>query len=446
MKRDGLSAAVHETLQLFWDAPFPVTLQDERFRIVDVNDAFVDFSGFAREALIGRDPLELQPAEDRIVSTENRRRLQTSGGRATSPGLSEGRIVDARGFERWYRAARRILEDDDGRPLYVAVLQDTTSEHAARERADRSVRELDDWFDLSPVGMVLFDDSGLFVRTNPAFDSLAGHVPVSLAEATPSLAALLAWREGGALAQLRPGSRPIETQGWVTQPGGGMRRLRAIVRCYQTAGGERRFMGIVEDRSVEEERDLAQLQIGALMDTAGVGIATFQESSGWVQQKPAGAASSTSILQNISRDLVMPESLPDYERLQSALKRTQRAEVRYAIQHPELGQRWLLTRVEPAMLASGKRTASVVTLDITDQTQSQRRSEQLLREMTTILESTTAGIAYLRGGVLVRCNQRFEAMLGLGASGVAGSGMAELLRGHEGADAMAACHRGCTRR
>ena len=47
--------------------------------------------------------------------------------------------------------------------------------------------------------------------------------------------------------------------------------------------------------------------------------------------------------------------------------RTERAEVRYAILHPELGQRWLLTRVEPATLASGKRTTSVVTLDVTEQ-------------------------------------------------------------------------------
>ena len=34
-------------------------------------------------------------------------------------------------------------------------------------------------------------------------------------------------------------------------------------------------MAVVEDRSAEEERDLAQLEIGALMDTAGVGVATF---------------------------------------------------------------------------------------------------------------------------------------------------------------------------
>ena len=46
----GLPAAVRETLQIFWESPFPATLQDEHFRLVDVNDAFVAFSGFTREA------------------------------------------------------------------------------------------------------------------------------------------------------------------------------------------------------------------------------------------------------------------------------------------------------------------------------------------------------------------------------------------------------------
>mgnify|MGYP006139205589 CR=1 FL=1 len=64
-----------------------------------------------------------------------------------------------------------------------------------------------------------------------------------------------------------------------------------------------------------------------------------------------------------------------------------------------------------ARLASGKQTLSVVTLDITDQQASQQRNELLLREMTTILENTTAGMAYLHGERLVRCNATFEAML-----------------------------------
>ena len=434
----GLPAAVRETLQIFWESPFPATLQDKHFLIVDVNDAFLEFTGFDRAALVGRDTLELQHEEDRAANRERRKALQATRGRADAPALSEGRLIDAHGIERWFRAARRVLEGEGGAPLYFAVLQDTTSEHAARERADRSVRELDDWFDLSPVGMVLFDDSGLLVRTNPAFDQMAGSVPVSLADGDPSLARLLAWGEGGALAALKPGSRPIESQGWIGPPGAPLRRLRGVVRCYRTAGGERRYMGIVEDRSVEEERDLARMQIGAMMDTAGVGIATFEESSGWVRQQPKSRGSSSAVLQNINREIVAPESLAEYERLQQALKRTQRAEVRYRVVHPELGQRWLLTRVEPATLASGKRTASVVTLDVTDQHISQRRSEQLLREMTTILESATAGIAYLRGGALVRCNRRFESMLRLPPSAVAGSSLAELLAGHPQAEAAAA--------
>jgi len=201
----GLPAAVRETLQIFWESPFPATLQGADFLIVDVNDAFVEFTGFDRAALVGRDPIELQHEEDRAANHQRRRQLLATEGRAAVPALSEGRLIDARGFERWYRAARRVLAGDGGTPLYFAVLQDTTSEHAARERADRSVRELDDWFDLSPVGMVLFDDSGLLVRTNPAFDQMAGSVPVSLAEGDPHLARLLAWGEGGALASLKPG-------------------------------------------------------------------------------------------------------------------------------------------------------------------------------------------------------------------------------------------------
>ena len=213
-----LPATVRETLSFFWESPFPATLQDAEFRLVDVNEAYLEFTGYPRENLIGRDPIDLQPPEDHANTLDRRSRLQATAGRDLSRSLSEGRFIDAGGFERWFSVARRVLVDEKGAPLYLAVLQDTTNEHAARDRADRSVREIDDWFDLSPVGMVLFDDSGLLVRTNVAFDEMAGSVPVSLAEASPSLAELLAWGEGGALTTLRPGSRPIESLGWARNP------------------------------------------------------------------------------------------------------------------------------------------------------------------------------------------------------------------------------------
>jgi len=428
-----------ELLGMFWESPFPACLQDSEFRMVHMNQAFVDFTGFSAAQLVGRDPVELQPPEDRELVLAYRAQIQAMARPGQPARLMERRLIHADGRERWYRGTWRVWIDEHGRKRYLSVLQDSTAEHVARERADRSARELDDWFDLSPVGMVLFDEHGLLVRTNPAFEALVGQVPVLMSEAEPGIQQLLCWQGGRPIEGLEPGANPVEAQAWVPgrgagQPDGGLRRLRSAVRSYRTASRQLRYMAVVEDRSAEEERDLAQMQIGALMGTAGVGLATFQEQSGWVQHSStlaplsAGADElpASAALQSIRRDVVVAESLPEYERLQHALRHAQRAEVRYAIRHPELGQRWLLTRVEPATLSSGKRTTSVVTLDITEQHQSQQRSETLLHEMTTILESTTAGIAYLRGRVLVRCNSRFEALLGFHAGTVVGSGVHEL--------------------
>jgi PAS domain S-box-containing protein len=52
---------------------------------------------------------------------------------------------------------------------------------------------------------------------------------------------------------------------------------------------------------------------------------------------------------------------------------------------------------------------------------------QLLHELSTILESTPSGIAYLRDDVLVRCNRRFERMLGLEPGSMVGQKLSELL-------------------
>ncbi len=432
-----------ELTALFSDSPFPSAMLDDAYRLTHVNAAYCEFTGFSRDELIGTDPLDLSPDEDREAQRVYRLQLLASRSLQQPPRLLDRRILDRSGRERWCRVGWRVWSGEGGTNRYLTILQDCTAEHVARERADRSVRELDDWFDLSPVGMVLFDEQGLLVRTNPAFEDLTDEVPVLMSEAHPAVRKLLAWEGGGPAATLQPGLSPVESQAWVPQRGGSVRNLRSIVRCYRTASGQHRYMAVVEDRSVEEERDLAQMQIGALMDTAGVGLATFEENSGWVNlggpgSPNAGDEGNGSALQSIRREVVLPESLPEYDKLQHALRHAERAEVRYAIRHPEMGQRWLLTRVEPGTLASGKRTTSVVTLDITEQHLSQQRSEVLLREMTTILESTTAGIAYLRGNMLVRCNRRFERMLGFTAGAMAGCSLQELLAGQPDAPQLVA--------
>ena len=415
-----------EMLRMLWASPFPCTLQDANFRLVAVNEAYLGFTGRAREALLGIDPVALQPQEDQAPSIHERRALSQPLGASVPPPQREQRIVDAAGRERWYRATVYRVSAEDGAPRSLSVLQDSTAEHVARAQADRSLDELAQWFDLSPTGMLVFDAAGLIVRSNPAFEALVGQVPVLLSEAPAELQALLAWHEGAPHPGLRPGATPLESHVALPLPDGRRQRLSARVRGFATDQGLHRFMAVVEDRSAEEERDLAQLEIGALMDTAGVGVATFDSARGWLRPRAERrrAASRSAGLQAIARDIVAPESLPEYERLQQALRRGERTEVRYAVHHAELGQRWLLTRVEPGDAESGRRT--VVTVDVTEQERAQRQSQQLLRELTTILDGTTAGIAYLRGELLVHCNRRFESMLGLQAGAAAGMTVNEL--------------------
>ncbi len=424
--------------------PTPATLQGPDFRIVEANAAFAALFELPSDAMLGRDPIAFEPPETREGSVAERQDFAAASG---PPPLLQRRIVDSLGTERWFSCAVTRLAAADGTALWLTLWHEVSAEVAARAQARRAQDELAQWFELSGTGMLVYDDTGFIKRCNAAFEALVEHVPDSLAEASPELQALLFWQGGVLAPALVPGAPPLENQGLVPLPDGRRRRLSARLVCHADEAGQRRIMAVVQDRSAEDDRDLAQLEMGMLMDTASIGVATYDPSRGWLApgaaarpaarakrpDQPAAEPRAAGALLGIGRDLVEPDSLPEFERLQRALRSGERTEVRYAVRHPELGPRWLLTRVEPGALAGGRTTTSVVTLDVTDQERAQRRNDQLLRELTTILDSSTAGIAYLRGPVLVRCNRRFERMLGFAAGAAAGATLTEIFARSMGA-------------
>lgn len=276
---------LRELRALLWTAPFPALLQDDTFHLLDVNDAFVALTGRPRDALIGTDPIALCPEDERRVIGEDRARLAREPGEFIGPALREWRLLDSEGRPRWVRSTRYATGGGatGGRRLLLTVLQETTSEHMAREQAERFARELDQWFDLSPMGMALFDDRGLVLRANQGFEALAGGALVELSEASAPLRALLNWERGAMAQPLLPGGAWVSSEGALPHADGRTRWVRALLRCDEVRAGRRRYMCMLEDRSAEDERDLAQARaeqllgdLSTILESSPVGIASVR--------------------------------------------------------------------------------------------------------------------------------------------------------------------------
>jgi PAS domain S-box-containing protein len=421
-------------LAALWALATPVALLDAAGHLVDGNAALSALVGVPQAQLAGLDPAQWQPAEDRALDLQPVRE-------SLSP--LRRRFIDAGGVLRWFSITLVELSGQQGARRWLALLHDQTAEHDALEQARRAEAELDQWFELSPAGMLVYDDHGLVLRSNAAFEALVERVPELLEDASPELQQLLGWQGRQRAPELVPGARPLERE-LLLPLAQGERRLRARLSCHESAAGSTRVMrvmAVVQDRSAEQERDIAQREVGLLMDSGSIGVATYEPGRGWLlpaapvppypapaaRAEPAERPEGGAALMGVNRDRVEPGSLPEFERLQRALRQGEAVVVTYAVRHPEFGQRWLQTQVRPSLGADGRRSSSVITRDVTEQQGATLRNQQLLHEMTTILDSSPAGIAYLRGPALVRCNQRFERMLGFDGGSAAGASLEEIL-------------------
>lgn len=413
-----------------WDSALPMWLQGPDLHVVDANEACARLLGQTRERLRGQDAVDWLLPEDR----ERVRQQRRPGG---SCATLRCRLPDGDG-----RLRRFIQTSVDlgapGRPsVLLVMLHDDTTGHGVHEPARPTDDELARWFDLSPVGMMEYDSRGLVLRSNAALETLVGRVPAALADAVPELQRLLGWVPTAAGGVLEPAlaesEDPIERQAMLPGPQG-WRRLHARLARLPGWPGHRRVMAVVQDRTAEVERDRAQRELALLMDSGSIGVSTLDSARGCLHSPAAGAAAEpggelmqASTLVGVDRESVLPESRPDYERLLQALKAGEAIDVTYAVGHAQLGRRWLHTRVSPSPGGPVGRTTSVITRDVTDQHHANLRNERLMHEMTTILDHSPAGVAYLRGPALVRCNPRFERMLGFATGAAAGVSLEEIL-------------------
>jgi PAS domain S-box-containing protein len=292
-----------------------------------------------------------------------------------------------------------------------------------------------EWLALSPMPALLADAAGGGVlRRNAAFDALSPGALRHLNDLPDLLQALLGWHHGAPLPALtaqRPQDPPLVTEAEFVDPQGRHRWLQARLRLWRH-DGRALLLAMLEDHSTTHERDLAHQQLDALMDTAAVGLATFQPEAGWLKAHrkgspfKAGAKQPVGSLQGINREIVEPASLPEFERLQRALKKGDAVEVRYAVRHPELGRRWLLTRVAPGLLAGGRRSTSVVTLDVTAQAQAENALLLRAESERAVLDSVLVGIVTVGPDGIEWMNRSARRMFGCELDDVLGQPMGVL--------------------
>jgi PAS domain S-box-containing protein len=419
--------------------PVPALLEDGQGRIADANDALCALLETPREALIGRIATSLIAEADRpfqLLEHARGRQLALQG-QALAP--RECRLLAAAAAERWCRLWLQVAEGagPDGAARLQWLMQDTTAEHRLRAQADRLQEELTQWFEISPSGEVVFDDAGLILRSNAVFETWVGGAPVTLADAPEVLQRLLGWVDGELRADLRPGLPWVETVAELDGPQAPARRLRARLRAFEADDGSCRVMAHLVDQSAAAGRDIAELERWAMSRAAGAAVVSLQvlvqDPATGAQQDLGTGALETPGWPEFGEHMLEAGSQPTFERLRQARLQAQLAEGRYAVRHPELGRRWLHTHVEPTRLPGGRAVTVAVTLDVTEEERSRRQREELLRELTTILDGSPVGIAYLREGRLVRCNLRFERMLGFVPGAAAGVAVQSLfdLRGPE---------------
>ena len=388
----SIDQPLHALRTLLWAAPFPAMLQDEAFRLIDVNDAFVDLAGRPREALLGHDPIDLCPQEERRPAREERERLERQPGDSIGTVPRELRLVDGEGRARWVRLTRYATggTTTGGPRRIITLLHDTTPEHMAREQAERFSRELDQWFDLSPMGMALFDDRGLVLRANQGFEALAGGPLVDLAEASAPLRALLNWTPGAMVQPLSPGGAWVSSEGTLPHADGGVRWVRALLRCDEVRSGRRRTMCMLEDRTAEDERDLAQAraeqllgELSTILDSSPAGIASVrghlltQCNSRF--ERMLGLAPGQAVGVDI-RALLAAGAQEPLDRLDAVLDRGELYETEVVVPHEDGAPRWYAVTIRRTGPAGSTPLAIVVLSEITRLKAQQAELARLARE------------------------------------------------------------------
>ncbi len=379
------ASAIYEVL---WNAPFPVILQDEHFRIIDCNLALASLVGQHREGLLGKDLISFAASQQR-PSLESERTAflravaQVGQNSSLKPLVSVQQWIDGSQTAQWVQISTHLLRGSERRRRLISLIQPARAEGlrgleltGIRQNpllpaapavppkpltASSVESELSEWFEQCQQPMMLIDQGGKVLQSNAAFRQLIGAEFTDMAEVSRDLRTQFNWGLS------RP-TVPISAGGhWYTpeiilpaRDGQAEVHARSLLQCHQTSSGEIRYLYILEPKVSLDRRDAHRVRSGTPFDLLGAGralTASREATSTPVTVTPSTEAQSPA-----------PTRAPD-----------------------------------SAARADDLQTAAL------------------------LLDSTPSGLAVVREFRITRCNPRFEQILGLQSGSAVGADLRQLL-------------------
>jgi diguanylate cyclase (GGDEF)-like protein/PAS domain S-box-containing protein len=174
-------ADAHSLLAQLVDAvPDPITVKDQQFRFVTVNDAYCRLLGRTRESLIGQD-------ERSVVPPEHARRIQEQDRAALSgpqPVVCETEIV-LDGRRRWLLVRRTRLARSDGSLAVLTVFTDLTERRTMEQALRASENRFRDFTSAASEFVWENDLDGRFSYVSDRVQAVWGYTDAELRGRTP---------------------------------------------------------------------------------------------------------------------------------------------------------------------------------------------------------------------------------------------------------------------
>ena len=147
----------------------PITISSlQDHKLVQVNAAFLERTGYTREEVLGRSTLELGIWEDEALHASIGKELSASGS-VQAREIKYRRKSGELGVGNFSAVIRRF----NGQPCVISFITDTTESMRAREELRRSERRLRSYIQHASDGVTVFDRDGRITFAAPSVERVA---------------------------------------------------------------------------------------------------------------------------------------------------------------------------------------------------------------------------------------------------------------------------------